>query len=205
MAHIKRPRAELVEHLKDQRAALAASCAGFDSGNQWEAARLATTVFTLLHDGGSIVSILTQLGLRASLRFVSTAHPMNPGNALPETPLIALRLSDKGATYVPAFGNAPFPSTRSQFPTWWVKELIYRDGGFELTRRRLVFALRHQDGGGHVGELTDEAYIRFKTKAAWDFVKEGSPPEPVYGAVAATMRQIAWEVTETLVQLGEVA
>src|SRR5258708_10006160 len=59
-----RPRAELIELLKHHRQALAASCTSYDSGNEWEAARLATTVFTLVHDGGSIISLLTRPRLR---------------------------------------------------------------------------------------------------------------------------------------------
>ncbi len=201
----KRPRAELIKLLAEQRQALSASCEGYDKGNEWESARLATTVFTLLHDGGSVVSILTQLGARASLRFVSSGNKINPKNLLADTPLLFLQIrGGVGSSYKPRLGDGP-PEDYSQvqFETWWSKMQIYRDAAFELTRRRLVFALRHQDGGGHVGTLTDDAYVRFKTKAIWYSVKGNDPPEPIYGAVAATMRQIAWEVTETLKQLGD--
>lgn len=57
----KRPREELIGLLKGQRGALAASCKGFDAGEEWEAERLATTIFTLVHDGGPIFSLLGQL------------------------------------------------------------------------------------------------------------------------------------------------
>jgi hypothetical protein len=195
----KRTREELIELLAEQRSALAASCQNYDGGNEWEAARLATTIFTLLHDGGP------QLGVRGSLRFASTAWPpVDPENLITETPLVMMRLTDGGAKYLPKCGEGPFAPRRLQFPHWSADELIYRDGSFQLSRRRLVFALRHQEGGSHIGELTDEAYIRFKTKAIWSFGRGVGPPEPVYGAVAATMRQLAWEVMETLTQLGEV-
>src|SRR5437762_898155 len=39
----KRPTAELVRLLKEQRHALAASCENYDKGNEWEAQRLATS------------------------------------------------------------------------------------------------------------------------------------------------------------------
>src|SRR2546421_47685 len=70
----KRTRAELVTMLAEQRAALATSCGSFDEGNDWEAARLAITIFNLVHDDRKIISLLTQLGLRASLRFVSSGR-----------------------------------------------------------------------------------------------------------------------------------
>jgi len=199
-----RPRAELIELLKHHRQALAASCTSYDSGNEWEAARLATTVFTLVHDGGSIISLLTRLGLRASLKFISSSHEINPKNLLADTPLIMMKMTTgQHANYLPTLGDVPFSTGPIQFPKWWEKELIYRDGNFDLTRRRLIFALRHQDGGGHVGDLTDTAYVRLKTEAIWYSQVGENPPQPIYGAVAATMRQVAWEVTETLKAVGD--
>jgi hypothetical protein len=94
-----------------------------------------------------------------------------------------------------------------QFVKWWQNEIIYRERteNLELTRRRLVFALRHQDGGGHIGELTDRSYVRLKTGGGWFGNVGAKPPEPVVGAVQATMRQVAWEMTETLKQLDGLA
>ncbi len=124
-----RPRAELIELLKHHRQALAASCTSYDSGNEWEAARLATTVFTLVHDGGSIISLLTRLGLRASLKFISSSHEINPKNLLADTPLIMMKMTTgQHANYLPTLGDVPFSTGPIQFPKWWEKELIYRDG-----------------------------------------------------------------------------
>jgi hypothetical protein len=133
---------------------------------------------------------------------MSTTHPINPKNLLPHTPLIMLKVTlGQGVAEgqnVPTLGDVPFCNGPVQFPAWWEKELIYKDGRFELTRRRLIFALRHQDGGGHVGELTDESYVRLKTTAIWHSQVGGESPKPIYSAVTATMRQVAWEVIETL-------
>jgi hypothetical protein len=199
-----RPRAELIDLLKQHRQALAASCASYDNGNEWEASRLATTVFTLVHDGGSIISLLTRLGLRSGLKFISTSYEINRKNLMADTPLIMVKITTgESAKYLPTLGDVPFSTGPIQFPMWWEKELVYRDGNFELTRRRLIFALRHQDGGGHVGDLTDESYVRLKTQAIWYSQVGENPPEPLSGAVAATMRQVAWEMTETLKAIPE--
>jgi hypothetical protein len=99
------------------------------------------------------------------------------------------------------------PPTIVQFETWWTKEDIEKthpSGAPELTRRRLVFALRHQDGGSHVGELTDSAYVRLKAGAGMFGNSADGTPRAMIEAASAAMRQIAWEVTETLEQLGEV-
>lgn len=207
----KRPRVELVELLAEQRYVLAASCESYDKGNTWEAPRLATTVFTLLHDGGSITSLITQLGLRAPLRFISSARVVEdpPGvKSFGSPPLLKMEMrAETGARFVPRFAEAHSSGRLElQFPTWWQKEIIYKDErSGNLSRRRLVFALRHQDGGGHIGELTDKSYVQFKGGGGWFGGFGGGPPAPMKDAIPATMRQIAWEVTETLKQLGEVA
>jgi hypothetical protein len=83
------------------------------------------------------------------------------------------------------------------------KEAIYKDRSenVELTRRRLVFSLRHQEGGAHIGKLTDRHYIHLKSGGGWFAGVGNKPPESLVGAALATMRQVAWELTETLKQL----
>lgn len=207
----KRPRGELIQLLSEQRQALAASCEGYDKGNEWEAARLATAVFTLVHDGGSIVSLLTQLGLRSGLRFVSTGRYPSPPNmevAFSSPPLTGFMGGLGGMRCVPRFvGGKDPPPTLVRFETWWTKEDVERShsaGAPQLTRRRLVFALRHQDGGSHVGELTDSAYVRLKAGAGMFGNSADGSPRAMIEAASAAMRQMAWEVTETLEQLGEI-
>ena len=176
----KRPRAELLELLFEQREALAASCEGFDKGNQWEANRLATTIYTLLHDGGAITSLLTQLGARSGLRFMSSGrvvdHNEETGRPVGSTPpLVMVQMAPGSTKFVARLGvtsAAPAQIQSSvQFPRWWEKEFIFKDyagnGSLMLNRRRLVFALRHQDGGAHIGKLTDPAYVRLKEGAGW--------------------------------------
>jgi hypothetical protein len=201
---------ELTELLAEQRHALAASCENYDKGNTWEAPRLATTVFTLLHDGGSITSLLTQLGLRTSLRFISSARVVEdpPGTkSFASPPLLKMEMrAGTGARFVPRFAEAHSSGRLElQFPRWWQKEAIYKDErSGNLSRRRLVFALRHQDGGGHIGELTDPSYVKFKDGGGWFGGLGDGSAAPMKDAIPATMRQIAWELTETLKQLGEV-
>jgi hypothetical protein len=113
----------------------------------------------------------------------------------------------RGIRFIPRLGDRGGSSGRLelQFDSWWAKEHIYKDSQAELTRRRLVFALRHQDGGGHIGALTNPSYVRLKGGAGWFGGVGNGPPEQFVGAVSATMRQVAWEVTETLKQLREIA
>jgi hypothetical protein len=123
-------------------------------------------------------------------------------------PLTGFRGDQNGMRCVPQFTlSKQDPPTLVQFETWWTKEDIEHThpvGPPELTRRRLVFALRHQDGGSHVGELTDSAYVRLKSGAGMFGGSGDESPRAMIEAASAAMRQIAWEITETLGQLGEV-
>lgn len=202
----KRTRAELVALLADQRSALAASCEGYDKGNEWEAARLATTIYTVVHDStdSSITSILTQLGQRAQLRFVSSGRAEPRPGVVSSPPLLNMTwLPGKGITFEPCLDRGQ--QKEVEFEAWWDKEFIYTDkSGAGLTRKRLIFSLRNQDGGSHIGELTDPHYVRLKSGAGFIAFGGSSPPKPMDTAAATTVRQIAWEVTETLKQLDKI-
>jgi hypothetical protein len=192
--------------LAEQRLALVNRCENYDSGAEWEACHIAGIIFTMLHDGGSIISILTQLGIRGRLRFISSGDVFRPEQVSTYVPLVMFRAQQTSQGVVgktiPLLDDAVQIGFRhNQFPTWWAKEPIYHDGQVELTRRRLIFALRHQDGGGHVGRLTDDAYIRMKSSAIGFVQSSNQVDQPLY-VMAASMRQIAWELTKTLDEFG---
>ena len=106
-----RSREEIERALEIQRQALISSAEAYDRGDTWEALRLATTVYVIVHDGGKKYrSILTELGVRGSLRFVSTAFKYAPNNILRETHLLTTRVySDGTAEYRPLLGEVPWP------------------------------------------------------------------------------------------------
>jgi hypothetical protein len=149
---------EIKEALGVQQAALVESCKSYDLGNRWEAIRLATAVSVVVHYASrSGEPILVQLGVRGSLRFVSSGFPSNPRNLLRETNLILARISSDGmAEYVPLLDQNPESLRRVQFHHWWERDTIFRGGAFRLTRKNLVFALRNKEGGAHFDkELRD--------------------------------------------------
>lgn len=201
-----RSRDETIQALKVQRRALRASAQGYDNGDKWEAVRLATAVYTIVHDGsGRSKSLLTQLGLRASLRFISRSRE-NPHNLLPESPFVIARVSSDHCEFLPAMGQGSFPVHQVQFRTWWTGEIAYRSDQFRVSRRQLVFALRNKDGGAHVdAELDDVGYLLMSrpSPVSWIFERDGHEPEAVLGMELASMRHIAWELERTLEQLPD--
>jgi hypothetical protein len=185
--------------------ALEASSKNFDVGEEWEAERLATTVFNLVFDGKPLVSLLTQLGVKDSLKFMSTSR-MPTGLPLPTVAMPSLLMTrhDKtGSRFLPKLGDGPPLYRQVTFEDWWKNELIYQEkASGQLNRLRLVLALRHQDGGSHIGNLTDGVYVHLKKGAGWQLKHADGKIEPVANLIASSMRQVAWEVTETLKQLG---
>jgi hypothetical protein len=200
---VVRTRAEIQAALQDQLKMIAASCGAYDKGEKWEAPRLASSVYVVVHDRGKRDrSLLTQLGLKDQLRFVSSGHPSNPRNVLAESPLIITRVwSDGRAEYLPRLDGSPKRLRALSFSEWWENELIYRRGQYQMTRKNLAFSLRSREGGAHFDpELTDPAYIHMArehatTPAVTDLAGN---TKAVLGAEQASMRQIAWELMQTL-------
>jgi hypothetical protein len=201
---LQRTRSELIRALENQRRFLETSAAAYDAGDETEAIRMATVAYVLLHDGGRRnKSILTQLGMRGSLRFVASGNGINPKNLFTQLPLVMVGAFSEGprAEYLPLLGQGPMAPRNLQFGRWW-EEIIYQSQkGRTLTRKSLIMSLRDQEGGGHFDEeLSDEAYISAadKTTVGLFISINGTDRMPEKGPHLATMRQIAWEIERTL-------
>jgi hypothetical protein len=94
---MSRTRGELVSALNNQLKAIKASSAAFDEGEAWEATRLAVAVYVILYDGkGRTVSLLSQLGIKEKIPFVSTSVPANPNGLVAEMPLVIVECTGVG-------------------------------------------------------------------------------------------------------------
>lgn len=200
---------DLKKALNIQLRALRASCETYDRGEAWEAARMAVAVHTLVHDAGKKnISILTQLKLRESFKYVASETDLNPKNLVASTPLVMLQIGPDDVKYVPCLGDGHLPVRRISFHDWWARDVIFQSGANDapfltLSRRRLVFALRNKEGGGahYDPEISDEAYITFSQKPLW-FARTGENEYPILQLELANMRQVAWELLETLKENG---
>ena len=216
-----RSRDDLLVELHEQLAALRSSSAAYDSGTLWEAKRLATVAYVLLHDGGrNSCSLLGQLGLKG--QFLSTVRRLDS----PPLPLAIIKMEmGKGATFAPFLAEH---STEKNFLSFnkWYEEIVFENGHLKQKRKNLIFTLRSQAGGAHVdSEIKDEAFQFLSSKSQWVISSNGPgtakdaagnevpcPPElehvfdgldgPVPNGNLATMRQIAWEIDQTLTLSG---
>lgn len=196
---------ELREAFKVQKCALISSCRAYDEGQKWEALRLATTVYIFVRDGGKKNrSILTQMGMRDSMKFaVPVSWAADPRNRVSYTPLVILELrgGGGGVNYLPRLSEFPSGRRMLRFNEWWDRDLVFRTGGnrHRLTRKKLVFALRNLDGGAHYDEeILDPNYIEMKYGKSWMSISPDGTERPVRQLELASMRQIAWEVLNSL-------
>ncbi|NNU66544.1 hypothetical protein G9X67_14800 [Rhizobium sp. WYCCWR 11152] len=192
---------DLRKAVSEQRRAIRASCTSFDSGEKWEARRLATAIINLFHDKGRTQSLLNQLGLKEDMLLLSTSQPNPPGNLIAWSPLLVMQWG-AGVHYQPLLGQMPSRARFIQFDEWW-NESVYEDGELKLTRSVLLRTIRDQDGGSHYDpDLSDEAYKLMKGGAGWYFQGENGAEYPMEDAELTTARQIAYEVEMSLDRIG---
>lgn len=206
-----RPPDEVRQQLEQQIGFLRRSCRAYDDGALDEAARMASVIFIIVEDGGQL-SLLTQLKARRDLLFHDSAFPDQPGNMAQYMPMLRGRMTlgpdgTAAGAYRPMISPGYHPGKSEKFDRWYEKNIIY-DGrnGQVLTRRRLVRALRSQDGGSHSDAgLSDDAYVGVSRMNAAGFAIASNgasaspfPPEAHF----AMMRVIAYEMEKTLVDAG---
>ncbi len=181
-------------------AALKASCDAYDGGQKWEAGRIAVSVHALVHDQGKrYKSILTQLGIRGSLRFLSSGR-MTDALKTGFSPLVCIRIGSGTNGYFPhldghpasvPFGIENWTRKWVQYHEWWEDEYVSQGERYSVSRKSLVFALRNKEGFGHFGEIDDPTYAEM---LASDTKINDAPVSPEF----AIMRQVGWELLTTL-------
>jgi len=216
----------LSQELREQAQELRARCVAFDAGTSWESKSIATSIYKLVHDGPrQTKSLLGLLGLKTQVDYLSTARAFEPPRRVqtgPNTfkvtvekrmpPLVRLNMREGDWSW-----EAPLDSAKVRhdlsFYKWWDEVIFTDSGGRDLTRKNIVHSMRSQDGGAHVDEhLGDEAYYWLKTDAdpglrsiavqAPSLVGPPRPARAIPNGHRATIRQIGWELDETLKRLG---
>lgn len=197
-------------HLREQISFLESSASSFDNGFEGEAKRLALTIRVLVHDTKSSTSLLHQLDLKHELRISSKSTPDVPGNALTHAGLTMMKVETADgakhgtSTYVARINAPPrdLETTRMSFRSWW-NEPVVRDFNRDVfTRKDVVLAVANKDGGGHIDPELDAPFAnltRFNSMG-WYFeiVGEMSPKAPENNIAFASIRQIAYELLQSL-------
>jgi hypothetical protein len=215
---IARTHAELVEHLRRQIRFLVRSADAYDQGDEAEAQRLAVVVRTLIHDTRASRSLFVQLGLVGLFEFVDTARAVQPRNMMATSGLVQVGFSTNppSGRYVAGLGNLPPDRLRHRtaFSVWWNRAVTKPRNGMEYSRADMVLAVANREGGAHVDPLRDPIYEALVVENGlgwrhtadadhvgliWSQVEDAVPGEPMEGdPLLAAVRQIAWELNETV-------
>jgi len=153
-----------------------------------------------------------QLGIKDGTKFIATGYKMRKDNLVAQWPLVQLEYANGKASYVPRLGERPpvpeFEPRHVSFKEWWERDTVYASPRekHQVKRKNLVFSLRHKDGGAHYDpELTDPNYIELVHEASpIVFTPAGGSPVPLRQLEKPMMRQIAWELLETLKAAGHI-
>lgn len=197
---------ELRDHLDAQVGFLDASAKRFDAGHEAEAARLATVIRVLLHDTRASKSLLAQLGVKHTLRYVDTALDVEPSSRAATNGLSMIMMSGGDAKYFPPLGDlGPRRANKSpkQFDEWWTVAVVKDADGRTFSRKDLILALAHQDGGAHVDPELDAAYAALSRSNSLGGVFTGASgiSKTLGSPVLASVRQIVYEIIQTIQHL----
>jgi hypothetical protein len=184
-------------HLAEQLRFLETSCDSYDSGNDSEAKRLATTLRLLLHDTPSSKSLLGQLGMKER-PFWNSALQNIDGNVYTFSALTAMHSGPEGSKYVAHLDDVK-GARASDFNSWWGEVIFIDKDQSTITRRELVLSIANKDGGSHIDPVLDEKYAKLSRKGSLNWIEHtptgGTPLRP---PERAAIRQIAHEVLKTL-------
>lgn len=144
---------DFLAQLRRQIGFLERSCAAYDSGHREEALCIAVSLRILFHDTKQSVSLLTHLGVKESVRVLSTFELDLKGDN--KTGLISAGMP----VWLDSTGERTAPLNdvmrRDLIPAaeWWTEVVISMK--HKLGRKDVVLAAADQDGGAHVDAVPD--------------------------------------------------
>jgi len=203
LSDLLRPDSRPMLLLAEKRAAIASSCVGYDAGKVWEARRIANEIAMLVHDPlrGRGVSLLTQMGVKKGMSFVSSIEydpTRGDEHFIGLSPMTMMALSSGSARIVALCQAGAPPKSfigHVAFSNWWEQGVSTRSKTGGLSRKNIILSIRDQDGGAHVDpELTDEEYLKLTTDPVAAIRIGGKPAKGLHLAIA---RQIGWEIEQT--------
>jgi hypothetical protein len=205
---MKRNQNDLKQDLTKQVGFLKSSCANYDAGEPTEALRIAVIIRVLVHDTSQSHSLLSQMHNKNNIKFLDSAAPIDPQpsrkgggvmimHGLPG--LVGISSSRNGGIYIPVQSLRDYVPGYVSFDKWWNTPCIPGHNGNKYSRKQLVLQMANKEGGAHIDKEIDEAYRQYTTSSlGMSFKVNGVEVGFVNSAADASMREIGWEMLETL-------
>ena len=189
-------------------------CDDYDNGNTFAIVLVAVLLRTLLKTKGDTKSVLHQLG-QDSISFLDTRIPEGSfsywtfsANICNHT-FIAQNvyggLLSKMVTngehglnldYQPLLDRNRNADKQS-FDDWYTA-IVFKDSTFQLSREDCINIVAEKDGGAHLDKRIPPKYSCFREPTALQFIVDGQIAVFNQNPVYVSIRQIAWEVLESL-------
>ena len=191
------------EALGSQIGFLERSAQLYDSGQEDESLRLATTMRVVFHETPNSTSLLTHMQLTGTKMLSSARGHGDWQDYLGHK--IDL-MSPQPITMTPLLGQA---FTEVPLADWWEGEPIFVDNGTAYTRKKIILSLANKDGGAHVDKNLEAYYEvlragKYALGITGNMTYNGPPPFPqgvtIYpnNAHFALARQFAHETLASL-------
>ena len=191
-------------------------CDDYDNGNTFAVVLIAVLLRTLLKTKGDTKSVLHQLG-QDSISFVDTRilegsfsfwtfgdnicnHTFIAQNVYGGLLSKIVTNGEKGLNldYQPLLGKNT--SARMLSFNDWYTAIVFKDQTFELSREDCINIVADKDGGAHLDKRIPLKYSCFREPTALRFIVDGQIAVFNQNPVYVSLRQIAWEVLESLKQ-----
>lgn len=217
-----KPRTELERAFVEAYERLVQAGTAFDARHLSEAPNIAKEAMNFIYDSGQkSESILQHLGIKHTINFVDSSKPSAIAS-LPsgsrkgsnEYRLIDEIIGFSGMDYRPLLGTRTSPRM-IPFAAWWDGTVLSRyvhapvERREKISRGELVQHVRNEEGGGHVSarykrgtpadkmaRLMQGEYVDGYMQLNGESPLTAEDHAPAY----ATIRQIGWELEETLRQ-----
>ena len=189
-------------------------CDDYDNGNTFAIVLVAVLLRTLLKTKGSTESVLKQLG-KNTIDFVDTRAPMGSfsfwtfGNNICNHTFIAQNVYGGLLSKIVTNGehglNLDYQPLldRNRNANWqsfddWYTAIVFKDSTFQLSREDCINIVAEKDGGAHLDKRIPPKYSCFREPTALQFIVDGQIAVFNQNPVYVSIRQIAWEVLESL-------
>ena len=221
---IPRTQAETEQIGRDCLAYLQHLCEDYDKGNTFAVVLIAVVLRTLLKtkrqkkEELSTISVLEQLGLH-TMPFVDSSLPQGSfsfwhlGDNVCNHTFLAQNVyggllskhvtnGEKGLNFdfCPLLG-ANRNASEKPFGEWY-KAIVFKNDLFQLSREDCVNKVADKDGGAHLDRNVPVEYAYFREPTALQIIVDGQVAVFNQNPVYVSIRQIAWEVLESVKRNG---
>jgi hypothetical protein len=172
-----RDHSQYLKKLDQQIKYIEVSCSEFDSGNEDEAIRIATSFRVIFHHKANSPSLIEHLDF-SHKRMLSSTRGHNDWRDY-----VGFKLDLNSPTPTITFPLLADQWVEVAMDKWWAQETVFTYKGQPYSRRKIILSMANKDGGAHVDANLEE-YYKVLCSGEWglgitgNLTFDGPPPFP---------------------------